>query len=232
MILKTQLEESIISGVVLLFDKFENEKIIWENKFLPDIIDFSGSMCTPFSLDIDMLTGQLFFTKNRLNDFADVYETKFRLFRELKLPELKSIANAELAEIFSFKIPSNTIINQTHLTCKLCNLNISNDLMRSHVASHILNKDKNIIQDENLCGFCGTVCGNFISIIKGTGSSSFTSSTCDYNYKISLQNSKKSSQRNPSSNFPVICKICQQIIWLYNMEYHFSNKHSNLNFID
>ena len=102
LILKTQLEESIISGVVLLFDKFENEKIIWENKFLPDIIDFSGSMCTPFSLDIDMLTGQLFFTKNRLNDFADVYETKFRLFRELKLPELKSIANAELAEMFSF----------------------------------------------------------------------------------------------------------------------------------
>ena len=189
-------------------------------------------MCTPFSLDIDMLTDQLFFTKNRLNDFADVYETKFRSFRELKLPELKSIANAELAEIFSFKIPSNTIINQTHLTCKLFNLNISNDLMRSHVASHILNIDKNIIQDENLCGFCGTVCGNFISIIKGTGLSSFTSSTCDYNYKISLQNSKKSSQRNPSSNFPVICKICQQIIWLYNMEYHFSNKHSNLNFID
>ena len=149
----------------------------------------------------------------------------------VKLAEVKSIPyNNQLTAFFVLQISSTTTINLKFLSCKICKSNVPIDLMRSHVACHMLTLDDNKPPSENLCGFCGTLCGSSININKGTGMSSFAVSNCDYSYKLSLQIASKSSKRNPSTNCPIICKLCKQVLWLYNMECHFLARHSNVSF--
>ena len=47
-------------------------------------------------------------------------------------------------------------------------------------------------------------------------------------FTLSLKPASKGSIRSPCTNRPIICEICNECIWSYNINYHYQNK-NNLN---
>ena len=40
--------------------------------------------------------------------------------------------------------------------------------------------------------------------------------------------SDKNSKHSPCSNRPLLCRVCQQIVWSYNLTYHYKIKHDRI----
>ena len=103
--------------------------------------------------------------------------------------------------------------------------------MRSHVGGHIL---RNEIGTSRMCGFCGKdACETRMkSSRKGTKTFiSVESSDCPFyfDYGRSKAFNKK---KNPTTNRIVACSVqgCKSLIWIYNLEKHFTEKHVGVDF--
>ena len=53
-------------------------------------------------------------------------------------------------------------------------------------------------------------------------------SNCSYFFTFNLKPTSNGSIRSPCTNRPIVCEICNECIWSYNINYHYQSKH-NLN---
>ena len=79
------------------------------------------------------------------------------------------------------------------------------------------------------CGFCGVLCDSSLEIRESSGAGATKNfkphSTCTHVYFFNLASVEKTSKHSPCSNRPVVCRVCQQVIWSYNMGHHYKTKH-------
>ena len=120
--------------------------------------------------------------------------------------------------------------NVDFFKCKLCFKEIIKSRMRLHIGFHVLNGDT--LPNANLCGFCGLVDGCNVELVTSSGFGKSKTlgpkSNCSYFFTFSLKPASKGSIRSPCTNRPIICEICNECIWSYNINYHYQSKH-NLN---
>ena len=152
----------------------------------------------------------------------------------LKLPTLRILAPInELIEAFTIeefndKVKLNNI-SDLKFKCIVCPQYGANEcffernLLRQHIGQHML--QGHIKSHENLCGFCGTVCGSNNEIVLKTGN---IKSSCKYFYNYSSGAAVKSSKRSPCTNRLVPCPSCDVAIWTYNIATHYINRHGTL----
>ena len=97
--------------------------------------------------------------------------------------------------------------------------------MRQHFGLHIIKKET--AKSQNVCGFCGVVCGNQINLVKGsaTNKNYVPKSDCLYFHNFSLKSASKSSARSPCTNRPINCPNCNKVIWSYNAKFHYKEDH-------
>ena len=168
---------------------------------------------------------QFTLTLNKLRDIASFFKTKLQ--NQIDLPCLKMLPSSSILSSNEnsignfFKIDiNNDNINSNDLGCKICNLMVSASLMVCHIDRHVLKND--VTNHELLCGFCGTLCGNQVTIatIKNRKNNTpFAQSSCLYNTKkFYINNLKRSSSRNPCTNRLVVCTFCKNnnVFWLNN----------------
>lgn len=83
-------------------------------------------------------------------------------------------------------------------------------------------------KQENLCGYCGVLCGKQIRLVKSIGSGkTFTESaalSCAFYVKFSLASVTKSSKNYPTTNRPIKCDKFPIILWSYNLALRFSRR--------
>ena len=75
---------------------------------------------------------------------------------------------------------------------------------------------------ENLCGFCGEVCGSNNEISRKTGQ---MISSCTHYKSYSNGAASKSSGRSPCTNRLISCPTCMDLTWTYTISNHFNNRH-------
>jgi hypothetical protein len=75
---------------------------------------------------------------------------------------------------------------------------------------------------ENLCGFCGEVCGSNNEISRKTGQTIFS---CTHYKTYSNGAASKSSGRTPCTNRLLSCPTCMDLILTCNISTHFNNRH-------
>jgi hypothetical protein len=78
----------------------------------------------------------------------------------------------------------------------------------------------------NLCGFCGRIgCNIALKATSGKGKQTTygPDSSCIYEASFSLGCS--SSTHSPSTNRPIECPHCKLVLWSYNLQCHYSEKH-------
>ena len=78
------------------------------------------------------------------------------------------------------------------------------------------------------CGFCGGK-GCTISL-KKTSHNTFIpwAPNCQYYKKLSLKSAESAKERNPCSNRPVKCNVCEETYWSYAMAKHFEQSHIDI----
>ena len=100
--------------------------------------------------------------------------------------------------------------------------------MRIHIAKHIITNQC----VRNCCGFCGVACGSILELKKSSGSGKNTNfkpySNCTRFYGFSLAPAEK--EGSACSNRPVICKLCRNCFWSYNMRSHYDDYHKGAQF--
>lgn len=111
-----------------------------------------------------------------------------------------------------------------------------------HMAAHIL-FDNTIVRSDQPCGMClrpAPVCAFYLKKTKGaqTWQVDEAKSTCSSHVSFNYTSASKSSSTAPSSNVPVLCKICSMgsanpfskpAIWKYNLKAHILSVHPNAN---
>jgi hypothetical protein len=109
--------------------------------------------------------------------------------------------------------------------CKKKEYKCDKKKLRHHIAKHILIY-KDIKMHANLCGFCGRI-GCNIALIATSGKGKHTTygpdSSCLYEASFSLGCS--SSIHSPSTNRPIECPHCKLVLWSYNLQCHYSERH-------
>jgi len=127
-----------------------------------------------------------------------------------------------------FFIITNKVLKNDQLNCFVCSKIITLKKMRSHIAKHILNNQC----VRNPCGYCGLLCNSVLDIKKSSGYGKNTNfkphSNCVRFYAFSLAPVERIGTF--CSNRPVVCKICRNIFWSYNMRSHYENFHQGANF--
>ena len=97
--------------------------------------------------------------------------------------------------------------------------------MLHHVAKHILNNQT--VNDA--CGFCGLSCDSSLEIKESSGAGAAQNyrpdSNFSYDYKFTFGAVLKTSKHSPFCNRPVICRVCPQVVWSYNLPFHYKIKH-------
>ena len=112
------------------------------------------------------------------------------------------------------------------LHCKKKEYKCDKKKLRHHIAKHIL-IFKDIKMHANLCGFCGRIgCSIGLQATSGKGKNTIYGpdfSGCKYGTDFSLGCS--SSATSPSTNRPVECPHCKLVLWSYNLQCHYSDRH-------
>ncbi|KAK7693500.1 hypothetical protein QCA50_003068 [Cerrena zonata] len=123
--------------------------------------------------------------------------------------------------------------------CHQCHASIEIDRMRSHVGQHILcrllgvpeNSLHEQIQHCQPCGFCGR--DTCTIDLKKSRNAFKVISSCPYASEFKLGNAKKSSKRQPCTNVPIHCSICdidpktkcRPVFWKFNIFHHIQTVH-------
>ena len=74
------------------------------------------------------------------------------------------------------------------------------------------------------CGFYGKF-GCSVELNKTTHGTLIPGSNCKLVKKFSLKSSEKPNKRNPCSNRPFECEICQVVYWSYALPTHYTEQH-------
>ncbi|KAF8308703.1 hypothetical protein DL93DRAFT_2036912, partial [Clavulina sp. PMI_390] len=109
----------------------------------------------------------------------------------------------------------------------------------AHIGAHILH-DPRVNRAQEPCGLClrpAPLCQFFLKRSPGTAQGvtfDFDKSQCINCMRFSYKPASVSTTASPCSNVPIICPICVEIdphspaIWKYNLEAHFTSKHSTV----
>jgi hypothetical protein len=146
----------------------------------------------------------------------------------ISLDQIPKITNPFSEHSFKYFLITNKIPKKTDFKCRLCSKEAQLVRMRTHVAKHILN-NKTV---EGVCGFCGLTCDSSLEIRESSGAGFQTNfkphSNCTYINHFNLGSVERTSKHSPCSNRPVLCRVCQQIVWSYNLTYHYKIKHGRI----
>jgi hypothetical protein len=185
----------------------------------------------------DKLSVKVDFELNNIKAISGYFHKIIQREKEisnLKLPSLKLlIPLVELSDLFIIakdkdKIQLNNL-SSDKFKCKVCfklganDVFFEKDLMRQHIGQHMVLC--HIPPHENLCGFCGEVCGSNNEISRKYGN---VISSCDNFHPYSFGAAIKSSARSPCTNRLISCSTCKVIIWTYNVSTHFHNRHPEM----
>jgi hypothetical protein len=128
-------------------------------------------------------------------------------------------------------LPRDTTRTNTYadsFDCKICLKTKHADSMRQHVAIHFVCDP--LPSDEHICGYCGTLCGNGVSLVVSSGYGKSATlgpaSGCPYFRPFSLKAAAKSSKSTPTTNRPVPCTLCNKTLWSYNIPIHYKQLHA------
>jgi hypothetical protein len=197
---KNQLNEAYLDGIPLLLDQMMDDNLAWNETYLPNqkLLQISGAICLPIEM---FLTVNLkkFFDFNDINNHILFFESYLKNHSDFRQTDIEAYKISEVTSKLKIKnnININTKTKIQSLVCKVngCGKVINRDLMRSHVAMHILTSNSEFMKHEHLCGFCGTLCGNQVQIKVTSGSGKYATrggiSSCDYSTKLSLDRAQK-----------------------------------------
>ena len=124
---------------------------------------------------------------------------------------------------------STTNSSVSRKTCFICDKKLPHEEMLCHVGTHILQDDVN---GPNVCGFCGRdVCVIKLKKTSKKKSKQFygiEEYDCEYYYNYG-KTKKFNKIRNPCTNRVLPCPVgkCLSIVWVYNYQQHFNEKHAN-----
>ena len=109
--------------------------------------------------------------------------------------------------------------------------------MRHHVGKHIMKNETALSENsENICGFCGIVCGSNLDLVTTNKNSTQASlaihSTCPYYYFFQIKRNLVPSNKRPCTNRPTRCLECERIVWSYNIKIHYSINHLTSRFYE
>ena len=113
------------------------------------------------------------------------------------------------------------------LACKLCPEKVPANLMRCHVAKHLVVTPD--LVKASTCGFCGLCDKGCTTTLKTTKKSiKVQSNSLLQPLSISYKAACKASSRSPSTNMPVKCDDCTGMdvfVWKYSMPAHYADIH-------
>ena len=198
-------------------------KVFWTGKYKGDAFTISGTQCIPIKPIIDQNPPENMsiycFDKQNLQEMFEF------------VPLSNQSSNAAPSTSTSSSVNQIDGMHMLVKSCFHCIKNIPLRDMRSHVGGHIL---RNEIGTSRMCGFCGKdACETRMkSSRKGTKTFiSVESSDCPFyfDYGRSKAFNKK---KNPTTNRIVACSVqgCKSLIWTYNLEKHFTEKHVGVDF--
>ena len=131
----------------------------------------------------------------------------------------------------SFTGPASSNIQQSSANsnrkkCFLCNISLQLEEMKVHVGKHILN---GTAEGRYPCGYCGrNSCQNKLSAPTKKNKQYFYNkieSNCPF-YFHQARRVKKASKLHPCTNYLNKCVLCKADVWLYNIENHYEDMHS------
>ena len=142
-----------------------------------------------------------------------------------KLPLIDSPFSSTTENLF---LISNKKLKKDDFICKICSRTFILKDMRTHVAKHILSNHC----VKNCCGFCGLSCNCILELRKssayGLNANFKPFSNCSLFYSFSLAPVEKVGSF--CSNRPIVCKICRNVFWSYNMQDHYEDHHNGVTF--
>ncbi|KIJ30600.1 hypothetical protein M422DRAFT_53688 [Sphaerobolus stellatus SS14] len=137
-----------------------------------------------------------------------------------------------------------TALKEGEVSCYFCRVIVDEKMLRHHIEKHILSArfgfPENVqtpVTAKYPCGYCGRE-GCHIGLKKTQKThvpESFGQKKCDHFVKFSLSPATTSSLKNPSTNRPIICELCQDrefsnryayVFWTYNMPQHLDEAHA------
>jgi len=156
-----------------------------------------------------------------LSEAISVLKTVYdSLPKPLKLPIIEFPYSNETQNFF---VISNKILKNTDFKCKICPKTFKQNEIRIHVAKHILTSGC----VRSCCGYCGLACNSVLKLERSSGYGINTNfkpfSNCTHFYEFSLAPVEKVGDF--CSNRPIICKICREVFWSYNMRFQFEDHH-------
>ena len=120
----------------------------------------------------------------------------------------------------------------TNNSCPCCYTSFDTALkLLRHVTVHIL-YDPSIKKEDEPCRLCllpALSCQIALKKCKTTFTVNYANSTCQGLVKFSYTAASQPSASNPCSNVPVSCPQCPKgsnMVWKYNMTFHYIKKHS------
>ena len=112
--------------------------------------------------------------------------------------------------------------------CYLCSKLIRKEKMRHHVAWHILRQPPGSALGLP-CGFCGRkeTCNSTLQASSRKSKVKHLQTLTNCPYFVKFNRPKKSTAYAPSTNCVMLCLVCPQYHWKYNMAQHFSTNHGD-----
>jgi hypothetical protein len=235
------LNVATICGTLLDITKIDDKCIYWSGNYLNAVKGIDGSLCTEVRSTVEVKVSNeveircFSMSAAQFDSIKEVYERilveKLCSSAPLKFPKYKlDFKDETFNERFSIGEDITTKISNEPLVCRIakCKKKIDRERMRLHAGYHILRNET--INDAMRCGYCGTLCGHQVKLIKRSSSQTKTPfSTCEAFVKFSMAAAAKISDRSPCTNRPIECLACKEIFWSYNMELHYASKHPKVN---
>jgi hypothetical protein len=206
------IRHSNFVGLILPLE-FHSDYFLWSGDY-GQTIKVNGEVC----LSSSCIIGEDSSLKFHINDILKKKEIMEQILINniARISTLtKSPYNEQINDLLAIsKILNDHMISDvTDIPCKLCNDKIKLRFMRLY---------------QNLCGYRGDI-GCSIDLVVTSGKGNYSNygpkSDCKYFRKFSIKLAEAASVSYPTTNRPVICKICSQVYWSYNMAEHYDINH-------
>jgi hypothetical protein len=235
------LDNCKIEATLLSLDKctIDEKNLFWPGSYAKSSkLNLNGMYCSPIKINYESTSsfenGIYFENKLAVIPIENLIQIKehFSLFikehnSSNDIPLVSYSCPSNLAFCLKLDTDKNFSLEDKFVCphCKIKEFKCDKKKLRHHIAKHILIY-KDIKMHANLCGFCGRIgCNIALKATSGKGKQTTygPDSSCIYEASFSLGCS--SSTHSPSTNRPIECPHCKLVLWSYNLQCHYSEKH-------